>query len=386
MRKERAELKYRLAQSEKELLSLKESYINFKDKMEEKRGRMERNEIQWSDLLAKISLMTEKRVSFVNLLENFECCKDLAHNMTTKDYKADTSSPFESMIREIDCWKCAIPLIGDKIEAFHHTLKRVPKLEAEIEKLSNNLSKHEIRESDQIKQAEDQTSQNEKLFLLLRQAEEEMERSTIQIKEMSEAMVLMQQRENEANLNIKLMDSELVKLKNESKTCEFEKNEELTKMKNLLLDTSATLEKKESQILEMNSQMNSMRSEIDGVTSLLRSKESEEDSLKVNIQAYEKKNSRLREYIRKLTTKCEEWETSYDRQSRVIDRLQEKKARVKEKAYDIAGRYRALVADINRRKRLHQHDREKWSHERSHLNSVHAALEQELEQIAKELA
>lgn len=197
---------------------------------------------------------------------------------------------------------------------------------------------------------------------------------------------MMQQRETEANTNIKLMESELMRLKNESETSEFEKIEELTKVKDLLLDTSAALEKKESKILEINSQTNIMRSEIEEITSLLRSKEYEEQSLKVNIQSCEKKNSRLREYIQKLTTKCEEWETSYDRQSRAIDRLQEKKARIKEKACAIAGRYRDLVTDINQRNKMQQHNREKRSHERSNLNSVHAALEKELEQIAKELA
>eukprot|EP00536_Pseudo-nitzschia_multiseries_P010131 jgi/Psemu1/307055/fgenesh1_kg.300_\ len=266
-----------------------------------------------------------------------------------------------------------------------HISKRVPELEHEIEKLNDDLSKRVIRETDHMKNSEDQTAQNEKLFDLLRQAEEEMERSSLQIQDMSEAMAAMQQREYESNNSIKLIESELIEFKNESKTLELEKNEELNKIKCLLLDTSATLEKKESQILEMNSKINNLKSEIEDATAALRSKESEENSLRVNIQSCEKKNTRLREYIRKLTSKCEEWEASYDRQSRAIDRLQEKKARIKEKACDIAGRYRALVADVNRRKKMHQNDREKWSHERSNLNSVHAALEQELEQIAKEL-
>ena len=92
------------------------------------------------------------------------------------------------------------------------------------------------------------------------------------------------------------------------------------------------------------------------------------------------------EYIRKLTSKCEEWEISYERQSRAIEMMQEKKTRMKERTAEIASRYRALATDINRRKKLHKNDRERWSHERSNLNSVHAALERELEQIAKELA
>lgn len=390
MRKERAELKYRLSQSEKEASSLKESYTNLKAKaqlqMEEKRRMMEEIETQKSDLFSKINLMTEERTSFVGLLEELGCCEDLIRVLNSQEYSPASSSSFESAIQEINCWNAIMPLIEDQIEAFYHTAATIPEFEVEIEKLNNDLSKQKIRESDHIKQAEDQIAQNEKLFDLLRQAEEEMERSTFQIKEMSEAMAIMQRRENETNNTIKLVESELLELKNESEMSDHEKKEELTRVKELLIDSSATLEKKESEVLKMSSLINTMKSEIEDVTSRLRSKESEEHSLKINIESCEKKNSRLREYIRKLTTKCEEWETSYDRQSRAIDRLQEKNSRIKEKACEIASRYRALVADVNRRKKMHQHDRDKWSHERSNLNSVHAALERELEQIAEELS
>jgi len=390
MRKERAELKCRLSQSEKEATSLKESYANIKAKLqvhtEEKNRIIKQIETQRSELLSNINKLTDKRTSFHGLLQDLGSYEDLNHVFNLEEYKFDSRKQFESAMKEIDCWKSIIPLIGDEIESMHHTSKRVPELEGEIEKLYDDLSKREVRETDQLKHAKDQTAQIEKLFAILSKAEEEMNRSSLQIEELSEAMTTMQQREHEANNNVKLMESELAGLKNQSKTSEIEQNEEFGKIKCLLLHTSATLEKKESQILEMNSQMNNLKSEIDGVTTLLRSKESEEHSLRVNVQSCEKKNIKLREYIRKLTNKCEEWEASYDRQSRAIDRLQEKNSRIKDKACDIAGRYRALVADVNRRKKMHLHDREKWSHERSNLNNVHVALEQELEQIAKELA
>jgi len=385
MRKERAELKHRLSQSEKDMSAFKELHTNIKAKMEEKCRRLEETENQTSELLAKMKLMTEQRTFLIDLLKNVGCCEDLLRVMNS-DHRNHSLSPFESTLMEIDCWERIIPWIGKEIDALHRAKSTIPKLELEIEKLENNLSKSEIRESDQLKQAEDQAIQNKKLFDLLRQAEGEMERSTTQIKEMSEALAVMQQREDEGNKKIEVMESEFLKLKNESEKNEREKKEEFVKVKDLLLDTSAALEMKDSQILDMNSQMNTMRSEIDKGQTLLRSKEFEEQSLKANIQSFEKKNTKLREYIRKLTNKCEEWETSYDRQSRAIDRLQDKKNRMKDKACDIAGRYRALVADINRRKKLHQSDREKSIHERSNLNSVHAALEQELEEIAKELA
>ncbi|VEU40446.1 unnamed protein product [Pseudo-nitzschia multistriata] len=390
MRKERAELKSKLSQSEKEATSLKELYANLKGRMqmqiEESSRKIQEIETQKSSLLSNIHKMTDKRIAFHGLIADLQCCKDLKEYFISKENNSVSLNKFESAMNEIDCWNSIIPLITDEIESMHHTSKRIPDLKDEIEQLNDNLSKYEIRQTDQMKHAKDQSTQNEKLFDLLRQAEEEMERSSLQIQEMSEAMVAMQQREYEANHKFKVMESELCQLKTQSKTSAIENNEEFAKMKSLLLDTSATLEKKDSQMMEMNSQMNNLKSEVNEVTALLRSKDAEEHSLRVNIESCEKKNARLREYIRKLTNKCEEWEGSYDRQSRAIERLQEKNTRIKEKACDIAGRYRALVADVNRRKKMHKHDREKWSNERSNLTNVHAALEQELEQIAKELA
>jgi len=390
IRKERAELKCRLSKSEKETIALKESYANLKVKiqvqMEEKNRRIEEAETLKSILLSNITQLVATRTSYHGSLQILDSYEDLQLEFNSEEFKSDSTKQFESAMKEIDCWKIIIPLIADEIESMHHLAKKVPELEDEIEKLNDDLSKCVIRETDHIKHVGDQTAQNEKLFDLLRQAEAEMERSKLQIQDLSEAIAAIQQREHEANSNIELMESELIERKNQSKILELEKNEEITKIKCLLLDTSATLEKKDSQILEMNSQINNLKSEIDDTAAVLRSKESEERCLRVNIQSCEKKNTRLREYIRKLTNKCEEWEASYDRQSRAIDRLQEKKTRIKEKACDIANRYRALVADVNRRKKMHQNDREKWSHQRSNLNSVHAALEQELEQIANELA
>lgn len=122
------------------------------------------------------------------------------------------------------------------------------------------------------------------------------------------------------------------------------------------------------------------------ILSQLRSKESEERSHKDTIDALEKKCARLRDYIRKLTIKCEEWEESYNRQARTVQKLQEKNARVRDKASDIAIRYRKLAGDANHRTRKHYEDRIKWTQERSNLRELHITLEHELEQITKELS
>jgi chromosome segregation ATPase len=122
------------------------------------------------------------------------------------------------------------------------------------------------------------------------------------------------------------------------------------------------------------------------ISSLMRTMETDALSHKVNADSLEKKCARLRDYIRKLTTKCEEWEQSYDRQARTVEKLQEKNARIRDKASDIANRYRKLAGDAKHSAKKHHENRIKWTEERSNLREVHMTLEQELELITKELS
>lgn len=108
-------------------------------------------------------------------------------------------------------------------------------------------------------------------------------------------------------------------------------------------------------------------------------------SLEEKLSASESKCTRLREYIHKLTKKCEEWEKSYDKQSRCIDKLRQRNVKVLDKASDIAKKYRKLKTDVQRKQKCHTNDREKWTREQSNIQAVHMQLEEELDLIAKEL-
>ena len=119
--------------------------------------------------------------------------------------------------------------------------------------------------------------------------------------------------------------------------------------------------------------------EVEELSTQLSMKEGEERSLKVANQSLQQKCARLREYIKKLTNKCSEWESSYDRQAKAIERLQDKNRRV-------VARYKELVDQKREQKRVHQHHRAKWSEERSNLHTVHMQLEDELNEIARELS
>jgi chromosome segregation ATPase len=127
------------------------------------------------------------------------------------------------------------------------------------------------------------------------------------------------------------------------------------------------------------------RAELNTASDLQHSREGEENRLKSTFVSMETKCSRLREYIKKLTKKCEEWEVSYEKQARCIEELQVKNLKIREKASEFGSRYKKLKGEIQQKKKSHRDDREKWTCERSTLHEVHAQLEEELELIAKEL-
>jgi chromosome segregation ATPase len=394
MRKERAELRSQLKEAEKEAADLKEAFAIFKGKVQvqvdEKRATIEKLQSQQNKLLSNIDQVMPVRAEFFDLLKNLGLCDQLDSLLQSiegdNDAACDTSDHFVKGMNEIDIWKVTFPQVGEELLSLHHTVTKLPDLESQFDQLADELSKYELREADHLKQLCDERAQNDKLFMLLRQAEQEMERSTTQIREMSEAMERAQEREHEANERAKSRESEVAILKEDFEKLRVEKKEELEKLKRALSENAMKLEEKDSLLLENNSVIDSMKHQLEDASYQLRSKEAEERSLKSTIQSLEQKTARLRDYVRKLTTKCEEWEESYEKQSRAIEKLQEKNARIRDKATDIADRYRKLAGEVQRKKRMYHEDRARWSNERSSLNHVHMALEKELEQITKELS
>jgi len=390
MRKERAELKTKLKETEKEAAELKESLSNFQGKFNtekrEKQSLTEKFQSQHEELLSNTMELTSLRSDLCEMLQSFGRSKDLPPLPSSNDFAPSNTDSISAAMKELETWKSCLPVVLEEIAALHRSTTKLSDVESELENLNGQISEYEMRESDNLKQLEDERLQNEKLFSLLRQAEQEMERSTVQIREMSESMARLQEREHDANKKIQTAESDLTELRGEFEKHRVEKKEELERMKRALSDNSAKLEEKESQLMQSNSRVDSLTSDLEQISYQLRSKEAEEKSLKSTIQSLENKTARLRDYIRKLTTKCEEWEVSYDKQSLAVEKLQEKNARIREKASEFACRYRKLAGDVQRRKRMHSEDRARWSHERSNLNEVHIALEHELELIARELS
>lgn len=80
--------------------------------------------------------------------------------------------------------------------------------------------------------------------------------------------------------------------------------------------------------------------------------DTEKEKLLTKIVSMENKCSKLRDYIRKLTSKCEEWEISYEKQSERLEKHDQRHRETRKKASEIARRYQKLVNDVERRKKV----------------------------------
>jgi hypothetical protein len=393
IRRERAELRSRLKEVEKESANLKETLNSLQEKhaaqVKENRLRAETLESQQDNLLTNIEGLRMARSRFSTLIQTIGCCKEDLYPLLcrqTEELGTSCDVGVSSALLELEVWKDLIPRIGDEISALHHTVTNLSDVEIEVENLKEQLSISESEKSEHLNQLEEERMQNEKLFSLLRQAEQEMERSTDQIQDMSESLSALRERDSKLTSRASGLEAELIQLKQSHELAQAKSSEERDRLKRALAEKTALAEEQSTEINEATSRVEQLRSELERTSFELRSKESELGKTKPVMESLEKKVSVLRDYVRKLTTKCEEWEKSYDRQSVAIDKLQQKNAKIREKASLMADKYRKLVADIQRRKRIHKDDRAKWSHERSSLSHVHLQLEQELEQIAKELS
>jgi chromosome segregation ATPase len=74
--------------------------------------------------------------------------------------------------------------------------------------------------------------------------------------------------------------------------------------------------------------------------------------LQSKINSLENKCSRLRDFIKKLTLKCDEWEASYEKQGQAMEKLLARDVRTRERAAEIANRYRKLVGNLKRRNQV----------------------------------
>lgn len=95
------------------------------------------------------------------------------------------------------------------------------------------------------------------------------------------------------------------------------------------------------------------------------------------------KCERLRDYIRKLTIKCEEWGEYADKQSKVIQKAKNRRQHVEQEEQ---ASYFTAAEDTPRALQLPRQERSQWSVERRMLDRVaNLAEEEDLDALASEL-
>lgn len=255
IRQERAELKTLLAKKEGEVSSLKDSLSVFKAKvhaqLNEKESLIEKLQLQQAGFGSNIKVLREVRGDFFAILS------DLGFQEVTTGiaFESETNDPFSLINAEIDTWKTFIPRLGDEIKAVHQTIAELQSMKNEITDMDTELTKHKLNEADWMQQLDDEKTQNEKLWTLLRQAEQEMERSTHQIHQMSSSMTILQQREHNATKKAESLGEELNQVKIDLDTSTIERSHEFDKLKAELSETTASLANVERLLPERASQL-----------------------------------------------------------------------------------------------------------------------------------
>lgn len=354
MRKERAELKSLAAQREKEVAVAQENVLKlttgFENELKVKDKKIEEHQLQvkqMQDTLQKHDSLFEELYAIAKASSEV---LPIETNPEDDSEDGESTTAFGRSKRIAEAFALAVGAIVESRD-----MKK--SVEEELLSLKQDFEGSHERSQQYRQQIGDEKTQNLKLLELLRQAELEMERSAHQIREMSAAMSKLQQQE--------------VDLINRTKAAE----EESEKMR------------KESEVKQINhmNEHNAMQKKLNEMCMNIRHWEKQSGSLQSQVELLEKKNSRLREYVKKLTLKCEEWESTYETQADAVEKLQAKNARLRAKSATIAAKYKSLASQVKSRDQTQVGEAERWDVERNDLQRVHEQLEKELELITREL-
>mmetsp|Transcript_58588 Transcript_58588/g.88367 ORF Transcript_58588/g.88367 Transcript_58588/m.88367 type:complete len:1469 (+) Transcript_58588:145-4551(+) len=383
-----ADLKSKLTRKEKELKSMQESFLGYQKRAEQEVQRRDSAlrslKAELSDFVSCSKKLSVARADFCELLQSRGLDTDWLQHLSR--YESSSVGEASGRAGEIAIWAQAIPNIGSSIRQLIDNSDNAAQLQMRVDMLNDNLASLHETETEYKKQIREDQEQNDKLLSLLRQAEQEMDRSAKQIRELSGALSRMQEEEAHAAEKADSSHKELMhvqaKFTNELAGMTKERDEAIGK----LSKSAAMVQEKESRLFELENQLVIAHAQISSSAELIQTKDEEGRTLLSKINSLETKCSRLRDFIKKLTLKCDEWEVSYEKQGQAMEKLQARDARTRERAAEIANRYQKLVSSLKRRTQHHKDDREKWTAERSHLHQVHTRLEEELETIARELS
>lgn len=315
MRKERAELKLKLAKCEGVSQSLKEKLTRTSVKAEEQVERMSK---------AMESLQTQHDEA-QNIVRRFTSVYDgIFAVLNNSDQVIITNEAESSFGVNWNFLEQVVPLILSALQKTTEKEKEVDKVQENCSRLQEDIKRAKEFGLKYQQQAEEEKSQNLKLFELLRQAELEMERSAHQIREMSFALSKLQQEESE--------------MLSKTRTAEEEREvmrSKLAQTRNELCYERNVAEKRGNELSEE-----------------LSIKVKAEDELRSTIDGLNAKCCRLRQYVKKLTLKCEEWEKSYQRQGKSLEKLQAKNSCLRDKVCEMSAKYKQISGHIKSKSRV----------------------------------
>ncbi|CAJ1946989.1 unnamed protein product [Cylindrotheca closterium] len=389
IRRERAELRSKLSKRDAELSGLREMFTKYKEtsqiQLDKRLKLVQTLQSEKADVLFHCENLHIMRREFLGLIMSI----DLFDNFTT-EVAADQSEGFKDcksihLENEILFWRDILQHVGGVLRALPKRNKDYSEAVDKIESLTNRMAVLKKSENDCKVTLSQERKQNDKLCSLLGQAEFEMERSALQIQEMSAALSHLQQNEAKLSEKIRTREKEYSSCSEQLVSLQKEVSNERKEIQKEKIELEETLKEQESQLVETTAELSATKSELEKIMDYQQSQATIISSQEEKIMASESKCKRLREYIQKLTKKCEEWEKSYDQQFKCIEKLRRKNTKVLDKGSEIAKKYHKLKADAQRKRTSHHSDREKWSSERSNIQAVHIQLEEELDLIAKEL-
>ena len=219
--------------------------------MNEKESLIEKLQSQQADVVTNLKLLKVVRREFSGFLSDLGFPEE-----RTGDFLESETKDFVLFSKvEIDAWKLFVSRLRDEIKAVYAAVSDLQEMKSEITNMDTELKKHKLREADWMHQLDDEKNQNEKLWALLRQAEQEMERSTVQIHEMSSSMAILQQREHKATCNAESLDAELNQVKIDLERITAERTQGFKKMQADMSETSASLANAERLLSERTSQL-----------------------------------------------------------------------------------------------------------------------------------
>jgi hypothetical protein len=259
MRKERAELKLKLARKETELSSVKESFVSYRNKLQEQLdekdsliGSLQAERYELVHYSEKVAVA---RRHIFEVLESSGLKNEVLERISIEEEDDSCEGCTPKCSRELSYLLEILPSLTKSIVSISGSRRKADEFRQEAEVLKESIFQLQEMEVGYMTQIEEEKVQNEKLFALLRQAELEMERSAKQIREMSTALSRLQQQESEANEKARSTENECVKIRKELEQVQREVTEERTSTHIKLSEVTAALIDKESKLSEATGEL-----------------------------------------------------------------------------------------------------------------------------------